>query len=130
AGPLGGHPVADVRVEVLDAATHVRDSSPLAFKNAARDAFLDAVRRAAPVLLEPIMRVEVTVPTEHLGPTLGDLVARRGRVEATAASDDRRVVTADVPLAELFGYAAALRSRTQGRGALVMTFHDRRPVVG
>jgi elongation factor G len=127
-GPVEGHPVTDVRVEVLDGATHVRDSSPLAFKNAAREAFEDAVRRAAPVLLEPIMRVEVRVPTESLGRTLQDLQTRRGRVESTALAADRRVVTADVPLAELFGYAAALRSLTQGRGALAMTFHERRPV--
>ncbi|WP_404868549.1 elongation factor G [Kitasatospora griseola] len=115
-GPLG-HPVTGVRVTLTDGATHVKDSSDLAFRTAGRLALREALRRGSPVLLEPVVDVTATVPQDTVGGVLGDLSARRGRVHGSAprgATD--AALTATVPLAELFGYAGALRSRTQGRG--------------
>ncbi|MEY9848193.1 elongation factor G [Streptacidiphilus sp. BW17] len=115
-GPLGSHPVTGVRVTLTDGATHVKDSSELAFRTAGRLALREALRQAAPILLEPVVEVTVTVPDDAVGAVLGDLAARRGRVTGGAARTGTAVVTATVPLAELFGYATRLRSRTQGRG--------------
>ncbi|MFI9833365.1 elongation factor G [Streptomyces sp. NPDC051913] len=115
-GPLAGHPVTGLRVTLTDGATHVKDSSDTAFRTAGRFGLRDALRACAMVLLEPVAEVTVTVPDAAVGGVLGDLAARRGRVTGSAARGGSVVVTATVPLAELFGYATRLRSRTQGRG--------------
>ncbi|KOV27849.1 elongation factor G [Streptomyces sp. XY431] len=115
-GPLGGHPVTGLRVTLTDGATHTKDSSDLAFRTAGRTALRDAMRSCRMVLLEPVVEVTVTVPQEAVGGVLGDLAARRGRVQGSDPHGATTAVTAVVPLAELFGYATALRSRTQGRG--------------
>ncbi|MEU4090265.1 elongation factor G [Streptomyces aureus] len=115
-GPLGGHPVTGLRVTLTDGATHVKDSSETAFRAAGRFGLREALRASAMVLLEPVAEVTVTVPEEAVGGVLGDLAARRGRVSGSLTRVGTAVVTATVPLAELFGYATRLRSRTQGRG--------------
>ncbi|MFI1855251.1 MULTISPECIES: elongation factor G [Streptomyces] len=115
-GPLGGHPVTGVRVTLTDGATHSKDSSEMAFRTAGRLALREALRACAMVLLEPVVEVTATVPDDAVGGVLGDLAARRGRVSGTAARAGTAVITAAVPLAELFGYATRLRGRTQGRG--------------
>ncbi len=115
-GPLGGHPVTGLRVTLTDGSTHVKDSSDTAFRTAGRFGLRDALRTCAMVLLEPVAEVTVTVPRDAVGSVLGDLAARRGRVSGSATRAGAAVVTATVPLAELFGYATRLRSRTQGRG--------------
>ncbi|MGW0337660.1 elongation factor G, partial [Streptomyces sp. NPDC003011] len=115
-GPLGGHPVTGLRVTLTDGATHVKDSSDTAFRTAGRIALREALRASAMALLEPVAEVTVTVPEDAVGTVLGDLAARRGRVSGSATRAGAAVVTATVPLAELFGYATRLRSRTQGRG--------------
>jgi elongation factor G len=115
-GPLGGHPVTGLRVTLTDGATHPKDSSELAFRTAGRLALREALRGCAMVLLEPVVEVAVTVPEEAVGTVLGDLAGRRGRVSGQSVRSGTAVVTATVPLAELFGYATRLRSRTQGRG--------------
>jgi elongation factor G len=116
-GPLGGHPVTGLRVTLVDGATHSQDSSEAAFRTAGRFALRQALRASAMVLLEPVAEVTVTVPQDAVGGVFGDLAARRGRVTGSAVRGGTAVVTATVPLAELFGYATRLRSRTQGRGA-------------
>lgn len=115
-GPVGGHPVTGLRVTLTDGATHVKDSSEMAFRTAGRLALREALRGCAMVVLEPVVEVTVTVPEDAVGGVLGDLAARRGRVTDSAVRGGSAVVTATVPLAELFGYATRLRSRTQGRG--------------
>ncbi|MGC5010708.1 elongation factor G [Streptosporangium sp. DT93] len=115
-GPLGGHPVTGLRVTLTDGATHPKDSSEMAFRTAGRLALRQALRSCAMVLLEPVVEVTVTVPGDAAGGVMGDLSARRGRVSGSAARAGTVVITATVPLAELFGYATRLRSRTQGRG--------------
>ncbi|MGC5232237.1 elongation factor G [Streptomyces albogriseolus] len=115
-GPLGGHPVTGLRVTLTDGSTHAKDSSDTAFRTAGRLGLRDALRACAMVLLEPVAEVTVTVPQDAVGSVLGDLAARRGRVSGSATRAGAAVVTATVPLAELFGYATRLRSRTQGRG--------------
>jgi elongation factor G len=115
-GPLGGHPVTGLRVTLTDGSTHVKDSSDTAFRTAGRLGLRDALCVCAMVLLEPVVEVTVTVPQDAVGGVLGDLAARRGRVSGSVTRAGAAVVTATVPLAELFGYATRLRSRTQGRG--------------
>ncbi|WP_406385485.1 elongation factor G [Streptomyces sp. NBC_01618] len=115
-GPLGGHPVTGLRVTLTDGATHSKDSSEMAFRTVGRLALREALRNSAMVLLEPVVEVTVTVPDDAVGGVLGDLAARRGRVSGSTVRAGTSVVTATVPLAELFGYATRLRSRTQGRG--------------
>ncbi|MDT9688995.1 elongation factor G [Streptomyces sp. P9(2023)] len=115
-GPLGGHPVTGLRVTLTDGATHSKDSSEMAFRTAGRFALREALRACAMVLLEPVVEVTVTVPDSAVGGVLGDLAARRGRVSGSTARAGTAVLTATVPLAELFGYASRLRGRTQGRG--------------
>ncbi|MFE9857301.1 elongation factor G [Streptomyces sp. NPDC005780] len=115
-GPVGGHPVTGVRVTLTDGATHPKDSSEMAFRTAGRFALREALRSSAMVLLEPVVELTATVPDEAVGGVLGDLAARRGRVSGSTARAGAVVITATVPLAELFGYATRLRSRTQGRG--------------
>ncbi|MGW6942639.1 elongation factor G [Streptomyces xanthophaeus] len=115
-GPLGGYPVTGLRVTLTDGATHSKDSSELAFRAAGRFALRAALRTADVELLEPVVEVTVTVPEDGVGAVLGDLAARRGRVSGSTSTSGTAVVTAAVPLAELFGYASRLRGRTQGRG--------------
>ncbi|WP_198347825.1 elongation factor G [Nocardia terrae] len=115
-GPLAGHPVTGVRVTLTDGATHSKDSSDLAFRTAGRLGLRDALRASVMAILEPLVELTVTVPEDYVGAVLGDLAARRGRVAGSVSRTGVVVVTATVPLAELFGYATRLRSRTQGRG--------------
>ncbi|MEU7602297.1 elongation factor G [Streptomyces sp. NPDC041003] len=115
-GPLGGHPVTGLRVTLTDGATHSKDSSEMAFRAAGRFALREALRLSTVELLEPVVEVTVTVPEDGVGGVLGDLAARRGRVSGSTAQSGTAVITASVPLAELFGYASRLRGRTQGRG--------------
>ncbi|WP_329790864.1 elongation factor G [Lentzea sp. DG1S-22] len=119
-GPLG-HPVTGLRVTLTDGSTHVKDSSEMAFRTAGRLGLREALKAGATTLLEPIAEVAVTVPEEHLGGVLGDLASRRGRILGSRARAGEAVVTASVPLAEMFGYVTALRSRTQGRGTFTST---------
>lgn len=121
-GILAGYPVVDVRVNLVDGSYHEVDSSEIAFKVAGSMAFKEAARKARPVLLEPVMRVEVVVPEEYMGDVIGDLNSRRGRVEGMEARGGTQLINALVPLSEMFGYATDLRSRTQGRGTYVMQF--------
>jgi small GTP-binding protein len=115
-GPLGGHPVTGLRVTLTDGATHPKDSSEMAFRTAGRLGLREALRACVMQLLEPVAEVAVTVPDDAVGAVLGDLAARRGHVADSQVRAGTAVVTATVPLAELFGYATRLRSRTQGRG--------------
>ncbi|WP_258358912.1 elongation factor G [Moorella sulfitireducens (nom. illeg.)] len=121
-GVLAGYPVVEVRVSLVDGSYHEVDSSEMAFKIAGSLAFKEAAKKAGPVLLEPVMKVEVVVPEEYMGDVIGDLNARRGRVEGMEPRAGAQVIRALVPLAEMFGYATDLRSRTQGRGTYVMQF--------
>jgi elongation factor G len=127
-GVLAGYPVVDVRAVLLDGEYHEVDSSELAFKIAASLAFQACARKAGLQLLEPIMAVEVVAPEESLGGVLGDLQARRGRVTAMARRGPVQVVAADAPLGEMFGYATALRSASQGRATFTMQFSRYAPV--
>lgn len=120
AGVVAGYPVVDVRVSLFDGSFHEVDSSEMAFKFAGLEAFKDAQRKAQPYLLEPIMKVEVTTPEEFMGDVIGNLSSKRGRIEGTETRGNARVITATVPLAEMFGYATELRGMTQGRAAFVM----------
>jgi elongation factor G len=128
AGPLAGYPVLDCKVTLYDGSFHDVDSSELAFKIAGSMAFKDACRKASPVLLEPIMDVEVVVPEEYMGDVIGDLNGRRGRVQSMTARGGGQAVKAQVPLASMFGYATELRSRTQGRATFTMQFGHYEPV--
>jgi elongation factor G len=119
-GSLGGATIVDVRVRLVDGSWHEVDSSKLAFEIAAGYALWDAVRRADPVLLEPIMRVDITTPEEHVGDVLADLQARRGLVRNTEWRQSTHVIHAEAPLAELFAYSTAIRSLTKGRAAYTM----------
>lgn len=121
-GVLAGYPVVDVKVALYDGSYHDVDSSEMAFKVAASMAFKEAMRKANPVLLEPIMRVEVTTPEEFMGDVMGDLNSRRGRIEGMERRGNTQVVRALVPLASMFGYATDLRSATQGRAVYTMLF--------
>jgi elongation factor G len=129
-GPLGGHPVTGLRVTLTDGATHPKDSSELAFRAAGRSGLREALRACAMRLLEPVAEVTVTVPEEAVGAVLGDLAARRGRVLGQSGRSGTAVVTAVVPLAELFGYASALRGRTRGRGAFATRPAGHAPASG
>ena len=120
AGVLAGYPVVDFRASLIDGSYHEVDSSEMAFKIAGSMAFKAAMQRAHPVLLEPIMKVEVLTPEPYMGDVIGDLNARRGRIEGIEQQENIRVVRALVPLAEMFGYATALRSATQGRATYTM----------
>ena len=121
-GVLAGYPVVDVQVSLLDGSYHEVDSSEIAFKIAGSMAFKEAARKAHPVLLEPIMQVEVVTPEEYMGAVHGDLAARRGRIVSVAARGSSQVIRATVPLASMFGYATDLRSVTQGRATYTMQF--------
>ena len=121
-GPIAGYQVVDVGVELYDGSYHEVDSSEMAFKVAASMAFREAAQKAKPVLLEPVFKVEVTVPDEYMGDVIGDISGRRGRIEGSDMNNGAVAIRAMVPLSEMFGYATDLRSKTQGRGIYVMQF--------
>ncbi|OIK14422.1 translation elongation factor G [Bacillus sp. MUM 116] len=121
-GVLAGYPLVDIKARLFDGSYHDVDSSEMAFKIAASMALKNAASKCSPVILEPMMRVEVVIPEEYLGDIMGQITARRGRVEGMEARGNAQVVRAMVPLSEMFGYATALRSSTQGRGVFSMHF--------
>jgi len=121
-GVLGGYKVIDVRVKLVDGSYHEVDSSEMAFKVAGSMAFKEAMKRANPVLLEPVMKVEVVVPEEYMGDVMGDINSRRGKIEGMETRAGAQVIRGLVPLSEMFGYATDLRSKTQGRGTYTMQF--------
>jgi len=121
-GILGGYPVIGMKIALVDGSYHDVDSSELAFKIAASMAFKEAMKKASPVLMEPVMDVEVVTPEEYVGDVMGDLASRRGSVEGMEMRSNARIVHAQVPLAEMFGYATDLRSKTSGRASYSMKF--------
>lgn len=127
-GPLVECPVWGVRVVLTDGATHVVDSSELAFKIACKYAFKQAFMRAEPVLIEPIMDVEITIPSEFQGAVLGSINKRRGAIKSTGGNIGSTIIYAEVPLAEMFGYSTELRSLTQGQGEYSMEYAKHTPV--
>ena len=129
-GILGGYPLIDVKVTVYDGSFHDVDSSEIAFKVASSMALKDGALKANPVILEPIMKLEVVTPEEYMGDVMGDLNRRRGIVGGMEDSAVGKVINADVPLAEMFGYATDLRSATQGRATYTMEFKQYAEVPG
>jgi elongation factor G len=121
-GIMAGYPVVDVKVRLYDGSYHEVDSSEMAFKVAGSMAFQDAAKRAHPVLLEPIMKVEVVTPDDYTGAVTGDLSSRRGHLEGQLSRGGTQIITAMVPLSNMFGYSTDLRSRTQGRATYSMHF--------
>jgi elongation factor G len=126
-GVLAGYPVDDVRIELYDGSFHDVDSSEMAFKIAGSLAFQDAAKKAKPVLLEPVMRVEVVVPKDYMGDVMGNLASRRGQIQSQEDRGGTQIISARVPLSEMFGYATDLRSRTQGRATYSMHFDRYEP---
>jgi elongation factor G len=126
-GVLAGYPVDDVGIELYEGSYHDVDSSEMAFKIAGSMAFKDAAQKARPILLEPVMRVEVVVPKEYMGDVMGDLASRRGHIQSQEDRGGTQIVSARVPLSEMFGYATELRSRTQGRATYSMHFDRYEP---
>ncbi|MEG2039003.1 MAG: elongation factor G, partial [Oscillospiraceae bacterium] len=120
AGILAGYPVVDVKVKLYDGSYHEVDSSEMAFKIAGSMAFKEAMRKADPTILEPIMKVTVNVPEEYMGDVMGDLNSRRGQIQGMEARNGSQEIRAFVPLSEMFGYATDMRSKTQGRGQYTM----------
>jgi elongation factor G len=129
-GILAGFPMSDIKVTLYDGSYHDVDSSEMAFKVAGSLAIKEAVRKAKPVLLEPIMAVEVVVPEEYNGTVMGDLNSRRGHIEGMQSRGTTQIIKAAVPLSEMFGYATDVRSRTQGRGSFTMHFGKYAEVPG
>jgi elongation factor G len=127
-GIIGGYPVLGVRATLYDGSYHDVDSSEMAFKIAGSMAFKEAMRKSDPALLEPIMKVDVTVPEDYMGDVIGDINSRRGKIEGMEARGNAQVVHSFVPLAEMFGYATDLRGKTQGRGTFTMEVHHYEPV--
>jgi elongation factor G len=123
-GPLAGYPVVDIKATLLDGAYHPVDSSDLAFKTAGIMAFREGMRHAKPVLLEPIMDVEVRTPEEYMGDVIGDINSRRGQIQSMEDATGVKVIRAHVPLSEMFGYIGDLRSKTQGRAVYTMQFNN------
>jgi len=121
-GVLGGYPVVDVKVRLFDGSYHEVDSSEIAFKIAGSIAFKEAALKADPVILEPIMDVEVVTPEEYMGDVIGDLNSRRGKIGGLQPRKDAQVIKATVPLSDMFGYSTQLRSMTQGRAIYTMQF--------
>ena len=121
-GVLAGYPMVDVKVEVYDGSYHEVDSSEAAFKMASIFAFRDACRNAGAVILEPVMKVEVTTPEDYMGSVVGDISSRRGQIEQMSDRGNLKVIDAKVPLSEMFGYATELRSMSQGRANYSMEF--------
>ncbi len=128
-GILAGYPLVDIKVTLLDGSYHPVDSSDISFQIAGSMALMEGLKKAAPVLLEPIMNVEVVVPEEYLGDVLGDLNSRRGQIGGIQERNEAQVVSATVPLAEMFGYATDLRSMTQGRAVFTMQFSHYQPLA-
>jgi len=129
-GVIAGYPVIDVGVALCDGSYHAVDSSEMAFAIAASMAFKDGCKKASPVLLEPVMNVEITVPEMYLGDVMGDLNSRRGHIERVESRAGAQVITAYVPLAEMFGYVSRLRSLSQGRATYFMEFSRYKEVPG
>ena len=127
-GIIGGYPVLGVRATLYDGSYHDVDSSEMAFKIAGSMAFKEAMRKSDPALLEPVMKVDVTVPEDYMGDVIGDINSRRGKIEGMEARGNAQVVHSFVPLAEMFGYATDLRGKTQGRGTFTMEVHHYEPV--
>ncbi|MGL5834726.1 MAG: elongation factor G, partial [Waterburya sp.] len=123
-GILSGYPLIDIKVTLVDGSYHDVDSNEMAFKVAGSMAVRDAVMQAAPVVLEPMMKVEVEVPEDYLGDVIGDLNSRRGNIEGMNSDGGIAKVDAQVPLAKMFGYATDIRSKTQGRGIFSMEFSE------
>jgi elongation factor G len=123
-GVLAGYPVVDIRVILQDGSSHDVDSSEMAFKICGSMVFKEACKKAKPVLLEPVFDVEVVTPEDFMGDVIGDISGRRGKVEAMDQRGSDRIVKAQVPLAEMFGYVTELRSRTQGRATSSMQFNS------
>jgi elongation factor G len=121
---LAGYPMVDIRASLVDGSYHDVDSSEMAFKVAGSMAFKEAARKAKPVILEPIMAVEVVTPEDYMGDVIGDLSSRRGKVGGMEQRGSSQVIRAQVPLSEMFGYATDLRSRTQGRANYTMQFES------
>jgi elongation factor G len=121
-GPLAGFPCTGIEVDLYDGSYHDVDSSEIAFKIAGSMAFQDACKRARPILMEPIMAVEVVTPEEYMGEIIGDITSRRGRVQSMEARGNAQVIACKVPLSEMFGYATDLRSLSQGRATYTMQF--------
>jgi elongation factor G len=128
AGILGGYPVVGIHANVYDGSYHEVDSSEMAFHIAGSLAFKEAMKKANPILLEPIMKVEVTTPEDYMGDVIGDINSRRGRIEGMEDIGGGKMIRGYVPLSEMFGYATDLRSRTQGRGNYSMFFEKYEPV--
>ena len=122
-GVLAGYPLVDLRATLIDGSSHSVDSNEMAFRIAGSMALQDGARAAGIKLLEPVMELEIVTPDEYMGDVIGDLSSRRGKVESMEQRDNARVITALAPLAEMFGYATDLRSRTQGRATYSMQFH-------
>jgi elongation factor G len=127
-GVLAGYPVVDVKVELVDGSYHNVDSSDMAFRIAGSMAVKEAARRAKPVLLEPVMDVEVVTPSDYMGDVMGDLSSRRGKVGGMIQRGEAQVIGASVPLGEMFGYSTTLRSMSQGRAVYSMQFSHYEPV--
>jgi elongation factor G len=123
-GVLAGYPLVDLKATLTDGSSHAVDSSEMAFRIAGSMAMKDAAKQAGVKLLEPVMELEVVTPDDYMGDVIGDLSSRRGKVEAMDSRGNARLITALVPLAEMFGYATDLRSRTQGRASYTMQFHS------
>jgi elongation factor G len=121
-GVLAGFPVVDVKVRAVDGSYHDVDSNEMAFKIAGSMAFKEAAKRAHPIILEPMMNVEVVVPDAYMGDILGDLSSRRGKIGGMTQRGEAQVVDASVPLSEMFGYSTKLRSQSQGRAVYSMEF--------
>jgi elongation factor G len=121
-GVVAGYPMVDIEATLYDGSFHEVDSSEIAFKIAGSMAFQEAAKKAKPILLEPIMKLETTCPADFFGDVIGDLSARRGRIEETSERLQYKIISAKIPLAEMFGYATSLRSLTEGRGTFTMEF--------
>ncbi len=129
-GEIAGYPVVDIKATLLDGSYHEVDSSEIAFKIAGSKAFREAMKKGLPILLEPVMDVEVVAPDEYMGDVISDLNSRRGKILSVTLRNKNRIIRADVPLAEMFGYATDVRSRTQGRATFTMQFKKYEPAPG
>ncbi len=126
-GPLAGYPMIDIKATIYDGSYHDVDSSEMAYKIAASMALKEAAKKCKPVLLEPIMSVEITTPDEYFGTVMGDISSRRGNIEGNDQRGNAQIIRAKVPLKEMFGYATDLRSNTQGRANYAMVFSHYAP---
>lgn len=129
-GDVAGYPVVDVKATLLDGTYHDVDSSEMAYRIAASKAFREAMKKTSPILLEPVMKVEVVVPDEYMGEVIGDLNSRRGKIASVDLRNNNRIIKVEVPLCEMFGYATDVRSKTQGRATFSMEFEKYEPIPG